>query len=343
MTYRSVRRTPMTVRRWYFLMFVCVLLAAGYLAWPRQKPGSLPVESLTLAVVENFIGIPILIAIEKGFYRAEGLDIDYKALTTGKASFEAVLRGEAEVAMVAETPFVRESFGRRDFVIVSSFGYSYADSRVVARKDRGIRSARDLRGHRVGVLASTSAQFFLHTLLADHGLTPADLTEVPLSSTEITDRLVQGQVDAVAAFEPYAYQALRALGDQGVSLAAPGRIRETFNFVTRRDLPQRRLEALARLLRGTDRAIAWMASHRPEAIAIVARRLRMEPQVIESLWDAYRPALRLDQTLLFSLEDCARWAMHRGLVRGSQMPNYLDFVDVSVLQAVKPEAITLIH
>jgi len=49
--------------------------------------------------------------------------------------------GEADIATVAETPRVFNSFIRDDFVIFATFAYSYDDSKALGRKDRGTGNA----------------------------------------------------------------------------------------------------------------------------------------------------------------------------------------------------------
>jgi len=53
--------------------------------------------------------------------------------------------------------------------------------------------------------------------------------------------------------------------------------------------------------------------------------------------------LMLDQTILVSLEDEARWAMKERLTDKKEVPNYLDFIYVDALEQVKPETVTIIR
>ena len=260
----------------------------------------LRMEPLVLGVAENAGDIPALIAIEQGFYRAEGLEVAVKAWPAGKQALEAMLRGEVEVATVADTPIVIQSFQRRDFAVIATFSHNNP-YRLVARRDRGILSQNDLRGHRIGVMAGTTPQFFLHSVLADLGLAPAEIVEVNVPAAESVDAILQGRVDAVAAFDPHGYYAEKALGDNAVVMPYERqRHEETFNYAVRRDVLQSRPEALRRLLRGTLRAIEWMRGHRREAVAIAARRLAVDEAVMESLWNNYHHALSLDQVLILS-------------------------------------------
>ncbi|MBK8119230.1 MAG: ABC transporter substrate-binding protein [Sulfuritalea sp.] len=213
----------------------------------------------------------------------------------------------------------------------------------MAHPASGIASAASLRGHRVGVVAGTSADYCLHVLLTDHGLSEADIDKVPLAGAQMTDALLNRRVDAIAAYEPHLSQAQKALGSTARVLLDRDRCPSTTGYFTSRDFPRQRQEALVRLLRGTGQAIDWMRSHRQEAITLVARRLDMAPVDLDAQWDNYRFALELSQSHLVALERQAQWAMRSGLAPEVAMPNYLDFIDFSGLEAVKPKAINVIH
>jgi len=53
--------------------------------------------------------------------------------------------------------------------------------------------------------------------------------------------------------------------------------------------------------------------------------------------------LLLDQTMLISLEDIARWAIKEGLTGKNEVPNYLNFIYINTLEAIKPIAVTIIR
>ena len=314
-----------------------VLLAGVALA----EPGS--GEPMALGLAENAGDIPPIIALDKGFFRAEGLEVRVKAWPAGKLALEATLAGEVEVATVADTPIVVQSFKRRDFVAIATFAHNNP-YRLVARRDRGIHGPADLRGHRVGVMAGTTSQFFLHSVLADNGIGPGEVTEVDVPAGDSAAAIVSGRIDAVAAFDPQGYDAEKALGDNAILIPYERtRHEETFNYAIRRDVLRDRPEMVRRLLRATQKAIVWMRGNREEAIAIAARRLKVDPAVFRELWGNYRPALTLDQGLIVSLENQARWAMTNHLVTGTEMPNYLDFLDPAPLDAVAPAAVSLIR
>ncbi|MBS1189784.1 MAG: transporter substrate-binding protein [Rhodocyclaceae bacterium] len=335
-------------RTWTWIGLLAVLLALGaFFAAGRLRPAPAPPpaprESLTLGTPQTIFGLPLAVAEEQGLFREEGLDVTVKRFPTGKSTLEAMLRGEVEVGAGGETPIVLASFKRRDFVIIASISHSDNGGQLVAHPYSGIRTAADLPGHRIGVLWGTTAHYFLDVLLADQGLKPSAVTEVPLEAPRMAATLAARQVDAIAAFEPYASQAIAALRGSATVLDCRERCRETVVLIVSRDFPRRRPIAAQRLLRATGRAIDWIHQYPREAMALAARRLNMDIAVFDGRWNDYEFVLGLDQAYLLSLENQARWALRTFPEAGAAVPNYLDFFDFGPLTAVAPGAVAIPH
>ena len=132
------------------ILFGAMVAAFGIILPGPSKATPLEREPLVLGIAENGGDIPTLIALEQGFYRDEGLDVTTKSWPAGKMALEALLRDEVEVATVADTPLVLQSFKRQDFVIIATFSHN-PPYRLVADLNDRIASPTDLRGHRVGV------------------------------------------------------------------------------------------------------------------------------------------------------------------------------------------------
>ena len=60
-------------------------------------------------------------------------------------------------------------------------------------------------------------------------------------------------------------------------------------------------------------------------------------------WDFYQFEVCLEQSLLSTLEEAARWALKGGLVDGREVPNYLDYIFPDALAQVEPRSVTIIR
>ena len=329
---------------------VVVLLAIGAIVvvlWlghaPEPGPGS-PRVKLVVGAETSMLTAAIWVAENRGHFQSQGLDVEIREFDSGKMSFEAMLNGEGiDIVTVAPTPIMFKSFTRDDFAIIATFVYSYDDVKVIARRDRDIDEAADLRGRTIGTPLGTTGQFFLDAFLADNEILASDVTIEDVDPSDSPGALASGRVDAIVIWEPHAYQALQLLPDKTVRLlgASPRLYKETFNFVAMKDTLVARRDALVAFLAAMDQATTFLRTHGPEAQELVAQRLSLDRATTAAVWDDLVFEMSLDQTLIRTLELEGLWAISRELVGEAALPNYLDFVHLPALQQVKPEAVTI--
>ena len=101
-------------------------------------------------------------------------------------------------------------------------------------------------------------------------------------------------------------------------------------------------EAYKKVLRSIDRAITFMNKNKRESMEILTRQLKTDDKFLETTWDGYVFDLFLDNSLLTGMEDQARWAIKNKLTDKTKVPNYLGYVYLDALKAIKPEAVTII-
>ena len=166
----------------FILVVVVTVVASGMVAGCAgvDKP-AVPLEKVTIGISATSL-LPALVHIadEKGYFLDEGIDAHITGYPTGKAALAALFNGEVDVATVAETPIVVNSFDRNDFAIFVTILDSAQHSKALARKDRNINAPQDLIGKKVATTIGTTAHFFMATFFALNGLDTADIEIVDL-------------------------------------------------------------------------------------------------------------------------------------------------------------------
>lgn len=309
----------------------------------RQKKVS-RVEQITLGAETSLLSAPVWVAENKGYFEDERLDLKIKSFDSGRLSFLAMLKGEGvDISTVAPTPIMFNSFSRKDFSILASFVYSYDDVKVIARKDKGIRAAEDLKGKKVGTPAGTTGQFFLAAYLTYNGIPTSAVEMIDVKPLALPTALESNQVDAIVIWEPHAYNALQLLQDKAIRLPSSEVYKETFNFMVMKDFAEKYPEALIRFLRANYRAIEFIKNNKEEAQIIVADRLKLNKETMTVLWDEFIFELSLEQSLLMTLDAEARWAIENRLTDATLIPNYLDYIYPEAMKAVESTAVDIIH
>lgn len=331
----------------FFLRRIFVMfLVSGLLVWSpsckKQEKFTGPREKVTIGIGSMILSLPILVASEKGFFSDEGLDVTVKYYPSGKKAMEGMFAGEVEFSTVADTPIVFNSFIREDFVVIATFVYSYDDVKVICRKDRGVNRPADLRGKKIGTSLNTSAHFFSHIYLIEHGIDKSDVKIIDIPPEDLPGALQDGKVDAIVIFEPYAYRAQKALTDKAARLPKTRLYRLTFNLTAMKRFANEHPEMLKKILKAVDRAIEFIKQNKKESIGVTVQKTNLEEEFLVSVWDDFVYELSLDHSLLATLEDEARWAIKNKLTDRTEVPNYLGFIYMDGLKAVKPGAATII-
>lgn len=331
---------------WIGAVLGVVALGFGGYAWLGQKQVTLR-DKFTIAIPGEPLNALLIIAKELDLFSREGLDVTVKdeySNGTGARALEGLLAGNVDVATsVAETALVFKSFERQDFSIIASNGSSDNDAKIVARKDRGLTKLSDLRGKRIGTPKGTSMDFFLHVLLVKNGIAEKDVAITYGKLEELPLALAKGEIDALSVREPYVSQAMKLSGGNVLVLAEPGLYVKTLNVVALNSFIREKPEAIKKLLRALLRAEEFAKKEPDQAMKIVSDRLKLGQSEMAALWPDLDLRVSLDQRLLVSLEDEARWAIKNKLTQAMQVPNYLNFINLDGLEAERPKGVKIIH
>jgi sulfonate transport system substrate-binding protein len=286
------------------------------------------------------VSAPVLLARELGWFTKAGLKVELKEYSLGKLALEDLSLGKLDLACAAVTPLVYRSLGGEDFRIVSTIASSTGMVALVARKDAGIHQLSDLAGKRVALSKGTSGEFFFDTLRVLHRLPKAQLQVEDRSLEALLQGIQDGSVDVVSLWEPQITQLERAMPGRLTSFYGNGLYTFTWNLVALPSTINNRGEEIRTLLKVLIDAAAFVEKQ-PRAAQERLRQLGDTGHDLARLLEQVRCRPVLSQDLLVQLEAEARWVMARDGKTNSQ-PNFLRFIDRSLLEAVDPSAVTLI-
>ncbi len=116
-----------------------------------------------------------------------------------------------------------------------------------------------------------------------------------------------------------------------------------FLMVTTDEVITARPKAIERFLNALIAAENFVKNSPEKAKAIVTERLDVEEDYVASVWPKNDFTTSLPQSLILAMDDEARWRIANNLTDKTVVPNYLDHIYLDGLEALKPEAVTIIR
>jgi NitT/TauT family transport system substrate-binding protein len=145
--------------RWVAAATLAILaLLAGFTALKQLSPGHpKPLQTLRVAAPRVTGASLHFIALARGFFVAEGLDVLSIDTVTGKAAIDMAIDGQADIGLVADSPFVIAALLVQPIELLTSMSVASGAIQIITRADGAIQ-APTVRSRRRGIL-STGASF----------------------------------------------------------------------------------------------------------------------------------------------------------------------------------------
>ncbi|WP_311223717.1 MULTISPECIES: ABC transporter substrate-binding protein [unclassified Acidovorax] len=254
------------------LLATSAALASAHITGPAQAQpqtrGKINVAGWSKPISEI---TNLLVEPEKGFFKAQGVELAYLPGAGGGDAIRNTLSGQGDVAFTDPGSFFM-ALDKGEKLIALYDIYPQNVFNVVSLKSANIRTPADLKGKRIGVYSlSSGTRQNLLVMLHQAGLKESDVTIVVTGLLNFAP-LLQGQVDATAATDTgLAVGRRKGIGDVNVM-----QVRDYLNvssdlFVVRQEVLQQKKALLRAFLKGYRDSAAWMIGQPEEAAALAGK------------------------------------------------------------------------
>jgi NitT/TauT family transport system substrate-binding protein len=325
------------------IVVLAALLVASFALWSCSKGGySGKVETVTIGATPIELNALIYVADEQKFFTNNGARVVFKDYDTGVAAVDGLLKGEADIALTTEFVIVGKLLQKQavlDLVTIDKSMLFY----IIARTDRGIKTTADLKGKRIGVPRQTITEFYLGRMLDLNGMRLQQVTMVDTKASDPAGAIAGGNVDAIVTWEPHVTQIRQQMGNTVIIWPAQSGQVSFWSVASTPGWIKQHPDLVNRFLRSLAQAEEYIIQHPVEAKKSLQKRLKSDDTYIATVWSQNQFSLSLDQALILAMEDEARWMIKNNLTREKQIPDFVNYIYVDGLKAVKPEAVKIIR
>jgi NitT/TauT family transport system substrate-binding protein len=186
-----------------FLSLGCALTALGFLGFVAdgaRTPSLAQTVKIDAALSNTWWGhVPIMLAIDKGYFKELGVEVEAKHVAASSDRVRAVTSGAAAFSNLGRIAVIADMANdNKSFYYFANVDDSPGNEGCWARP--GFTSFKDLKGKKVA--ANTSAQITMNGLLELEGMAEKDVQFVNLPGGEMAGAITRGDVDAACVWEP---------------------------------------------------------------------------------------------------------------------------------------------
>lgn len=261
------------MRRWTWVAVVALAIVAGL-------PETGRAQKMTTIRVGDQIGSeldygPYWIAVEKGYFKDEGITTVRRTYPNGPATLLDYNKGEVDAVMAGLAPYMQAAAQGSEFVVLMSI--TKGNAPLVARAE--IKSAKDLNGKRVGTPGLGTIHDTMLTLYEkEHGI---KVEHVSAKITDLVAMLEKGEVAGVLCWETVAATTVRTV--KGAHYLAPLPVipgAESLEVILSRKIVQSSPDVALGFTRALLKGMRYIDKHEDESLRIIAKAMNV-PDALE--------------------------------------------------------------
>jgi NitT/TauT family transport system substrate-binding protein len=318
-----------------FTLAAGIVLLIGLASSQAQQP----LLKMTLFGQPSVNNDSIWMALDKGFYKDEGLDVTYRLFPSGTTAFQAFQAGQGDIVMTGDLPSVQYYFrvkgDYRTIAVVERDAKGYV---AVAGKD--IKTPQDLAGKTIATRVGSTGSWFISEYLTENHVDPKSVTIKNLDTQILPAALCGGDIAAFFIWQPVGSRTLEICPDKAHYLSdATGYIQGYLVAGARPEwlaTPEGK-DIATRWLRATIKGRDVAAKDFKAVAAYASNKLSLSESATKEQWDTNMRPIALDKVYYSDFCSLSRWAQSEKATDGK-----IDFTSLTWpdgLKAIDPKLV----
>ncbi|MBI4183679.1 MAG: ABC transporter substrate-binding protein [Proteobacteria bacterium] len=334
-------------RRWSVAVGAAV--AAGAALWLTALPaGALETTNVVLGTAKDpNLGAEMVIAREKGYFRAVGLNVEVKYFPSGGDLSAAVVGGSVMMGSSGSTPTTTLRGSPFPIKILAQQADISGAQQLIVKPE--IKKAEDLYGKKVALMKGTASELLFDSFAAAFGFDKSKVEIVSMGPTEMLSSFVRGDVVGINIWEAHATRARQAGSGHilvsGTTSYIPGKegakriYGDHSTLFSPEDFVAKNPQTVRAVLEALARAVEFIGKDAEAANAILAKEFGMKPEDMRGIMKVNAYTMVLDDTLVADLNRLADFLHGLGKVKSKIAAR--DWIDPAPLRDVRAAWVTI--
>jgi len=259
----------------------------------------------------------IWMAIDNGYFKEQGLDVEYRVFPSGTTAFQTFKTGQGDIVMTGDLPSVQYFFQNPgQYQTIAAIERDAKGYVVMARKD--IKKPQDLAGKIIATRVGSTGSWFISEYLTKNGVDPKSTTIKNLDTQLLPTALCKGEIAAFFIWQPIGSRTLEICPNDAHQLSdATGYIQGYLvagarpEFLNTPDGADKVTRFLRAIMKGRDKAEKDFRA----VAAYAAKTYSLSEKATRDQWETNTRPIALDKVYYQDFCSLSKWARGEGLTK----------------------------
>ncbi len=275
-------------------------------------PAALAAETVNVGYLHTLaVDGQFWIAVEKGYFKEEGLEMKPIVFTSGVPLMQALSGGSVDVAIMGAVISNFPTQGVGKIFLLNDIEFDTA--KLYARPESGVSTIKDLKGKRIATVKGTTAHVFLHNALKANGLdSTKDVELVSMDMAGAVAAFISGAAPVISTWVPFDVQIRQKVPEAKLISSAkefyPGAA-IMGGWVAANKYYDANKDVLRKIIRAWAKANDYLMANTPDALKLIHAKayFNIPFSDIEAAWQAEKCETSKDWVKLYHDGTAAKW------------------------------------
>lgn len=289
-----------------------------------------------------------IIADKLGYFKDAGLNVTSQLIESGPDIGPMVAGGSAPVSIQTNFMDIILKSSNINVKIVAPLAQIAGTQAVVGSKNLELKSSKDLEGKTIGIPSGADVKIAIDNMGKELGVDVSTIKFVNLAPSDAVVALEKGDIDAMAAWEPFITKGIQAGGKflfSGTKSELPDKkgavnwmsVHTTIQVTD--DYLSKNPNTIKAILSALQRATEYINNNREEAIKILAPELHLEVAELTEIMNRNVYSMEVDDTYVNGSNGPAVGQYLKDVGNIKTIPEPGSYQDMSLLKKLDPSLI----
>jgi NitT/TauT family transport system substrate-binding protein len=287
----------------------------------------------------------LMIAKDKDFFEKNGVNVELVEFTAGKFALAAFLAGSLDYSVSADVPVTLATLSNNKVIVPAQVVKKTINEVRVVVNNEGKKMTQEeyfkSKKRKLATSISAGPEFFTYEFLNKIGIAKDQIEIVGQNPKDMPVSIVNGSVDAISIYDPFAYFAEREMKDRSTTYTNSDIYSELYLLETSEKVLGND-EQLKNILNSLIDAENYAKNNPEAAKEVVMKYTKLDKETIDRIWSSYDFSIALTNQLKVNFEKQTTWAKETGKVEKTVAdPDFSKVIFTKTLQSIDPTKVDL--